>query len=104
MRRRWRAQQDELAEVTARLNGLRERAAEADAQLAGIIAAEEEAKNELRDRSERLQDNAPLLTLRESVLRLERENAVLDLRVGAARHMLGKQTKKQHREELPPFK
>lgn len=87
--------------MTARLSGLRERAAEAEAELARVSAAEEEAKSELRDRSEQLQDNAPLLAIRESVLRLERENAVLGLRVGAARQLLGMRAKEQHQEDLP---
>merc|ERR1719161_3269004 len=100
---RWRDQQQELAEVTARLNALRERAAESEAHLAGLAAEEEHARSELRDRSDRLQDNAPLLKMRESVLRLERENAVLKLRVGAARQMLGMRAKVQHQEDLPAF-
>lgn len=99
---RWRDQQQELAEVTARLNALRERAAESEAHLAGLAAEEEHARSELRDRSDRLQDNAPLLKMRESVLRLERENAVLKLRVGAARQMLGMRAK-VNQEDLPAF-
>jgi len=85
---RWRLQKDELSSVTQRLNELRERSANSASELEEVLAAEELAKNELRSRSELVQNDAPLRKIRADVDRLRRENQELSLRIGVARQIL----------------